>query len=171
MALSLYDLLIPLLTQQLKNVTQWLGKVDTYAQASGTPLETILSGRLHPEMYPFTKQVLLAAEHAKSAVALLSGTEGPDISRTDHNLAALHQTLDRTLRYLEHIPRSSFTDAEERTIMLDLPWGSESYPAIRYVHAWVIPHFMFHVSTGYGILRHLGVPLGKMDLLGPRQPS
>ena len=31
---------------------------------------------------------------------------------------------------------------------------------------WLIPHFTFHCATTYGILRHQGVKLGKMDFLG-----
>ncbi len=175
MTLSLDDLLLPLLTQQLKNLKQWLGKAEMFAQSQGISPNDILSARLHPNMYPFSKQVLLAAEHALSAATRLSGTEGPDLDSTlyrqDTTLDILHQTLDRTLRFLQHIPHATFSDAEERTITLDLPWGSESYPAVQYVHAWVIPHFMFHVSTGYCILRHLGVPMGKADLLGSKNPS
>jgi hypothetical protein len=29
-----------------------------------------------------------------------------------------------------------------------------------------IPNFFFHVTTAYAILRHNGVPLGKMDYVG-----
>jgi uncharacterized protein len=33
----------------------------------------------------------------------------------------------------------------------------------------MVPDFFFHVTTAYCILRHNGVPLGKMDFLGPHQ--
>jgi hypothetical protein len=29
----------------------------------------------------------------------------------------------------------------------------------------VLPNVYFHITTGYGILRHKGVPLGKPDFL------
>ena len=41
------------------------------------------------------------------------------------------------------------------------------------VHAFVawlgfaLPNLFFHVTTAYAILRHRGVPLGKLDYLGP----
>ena len=32
-----------------------------------------------------------------------------------------------------------------------------------------LPNFLFHVVTAYGLLRHKGVPLGKVDyLMGPQ---
>ncbi len=35
-----------------------------------------------------------------------------------------------------------------------------------YLTQFGLPNFMFHVVTAYGILRHKGVKLGKMDYLG-----
>jgi hypothetical protein len=33
---------------------------------------------------------------------------------------------------------------------------------------FVLPNFLFHVTTAHAILRHNGVPIGKMDYLGAR---
>ena len=35
---------------------------------------------------------------------------------------------------------------------------------------FVLPNFYFHVVTAYAILRHQGVPLGKMDFLAGSTP-
>jgi hypothetical protein len=32
---------------------------------------------------------------------------------------------------------------------------------------FVVPNVFFHASTTYALLRHAGVPLGKVDFLGP----
>jgi hypothetical protein len=34
------------------------------------------------------------------------------------------------------------------------------------VLGFAVPNFYFHVTTAYAILRHNGVPIGKMDFLG-----
>jgi hypothetical protein len=36
---------------------------------------------------------------------------------------------------------------------------------LRFLRAWCLPHFYFHVVTAYDILRHNGVELGKRDYL------
>ena len=36
-----------------------------------------------------------------------------------------------------------------------------------YALRFALPNFFFHVTTAYDILRHRGVPLGKMDYIGP----
>jgi hypothetical protein len=38
--------------------------------------------------------------------------------------------------------------------------------AQEYLTVFGLPNFLFHVTTAYGILRHQGVKLGKMDFLG-----
>jgi len=37
-----------------------------------------------------------------------------------------------------------------------------------YLLGFSLPNFFFHVTTAYDLLRHLGVPLGKVDFLGWR---
>ncbi len=36
-----------------------------------------------------------------------------------------------------------------------------------YLQQFALPNFYFFVTTTYNILRHRGVPIGKLDFLGP----
>ena len=36
-----------------------------------------------------------------------------------------------------------------------------------YALRFALPNFFFHVTTAYDLLRQAGVPLGKMDFIGP----
>ena len=36
-----------------------------------------------------------------------------------------------------------------------------------YLQQFAMPNFFFFVTTAYNILRHRGVPIGKLDFLGP----
>ena len=45
-----------------------------------------------------------------------------------------------------------------------LPFTTEGF-----VMSFSLPNFYFHATTTYDILRHQGVPLGKMDFLGQMQ--
>ena len=40
-----------------------------------------------------------------------------------------------------------------------------------YVRAFLLPNFYFHLTIAYGLLRHKGVPLGKLDFLRGAQPG
>jgi len=44
---------------------------------------------------------------------------------------------------------------------------SKTWPGSRYLYTRVLPNVFFHCATGYNILRHNGVELGKADFLGP----
>jgi len=45
--------------------------------------------------------------------------------------------------------------------------GNElKFTAERYLLQFALPNFFFHVTTAYGVLRHSGVPVGKLDYLG-----
>ncbi len=35
-----------------------------------------------------------------------------------------------------------------------------------YLTGFVLPNFLFHVTTAYALLRHKGIEIGKMDFLG-----
>ncbi|RYZ79703.1 MAG: DUF1993 family protein, partial [Proteobacteria bacterium] len=45
-------------------------------------------------------------------------------------------------------------------------WEGKHLTGQEYVHLHVLPNIYFHVTTTYAILRHNGVPIGKMDYLG-----
>jgi len=39
-----------------------------------------------------------------------------------------------------------------------------------YLRDFALPNFFFHLATVHAILRHNGVPLGKLDYLGIKKP-
>jgi hypothetical protein len=60
---------------------------------------------------------------------------------------------------------------EEAEVVLTFPTGSMTFTARDYMLGFALPNFFFHVTTAYALLRHKGVPVGKMDFLGkPSRP-
>jgi len=52
-------------------------------------------------------------------------------------------------------------------VVLQIPNGpSYSFTGRGYVLDFALPNFFFHVTTAYDVLRHSGMPIGKMDYLG-----
>jgi hypothetical protein len=51
-------------------------------------------------------------------------------------------------------------------VILPLPNGELKFSGEQFLFAFALPNFFFHVTTAHAILRHNGVPIGKMDYLG-----
>ncbi len=52
-------------------------------------------------------------------------------------------------------------DMQFKAGSLELPFTTDSF-----LLSFSLPNFYFHATTTYTMLRHLGVPLGKLDFLG-----
>ena len=51
-------------------------------------------------------------------------------------------------------------------MVLRTPGGEYAFEGLGYLTGFALPNLYFHVTTAYAILRHNGVPLGKLDYLG-----
>jgi hypothetical protein len=58
-------------------------------------------------------------------------------------------------------------DDGSRMVTFQAQGESKTWPASRYLQTRVLPNVFFHCATGYNILRHNGVEIGKGDFLGP----
>ena len=47
-------------------------------------------------------------------------------------------------------------------MILPLPNGELKFSGEQFLFAFALPNFFFHVTTAHAILRHNGVPIGKM---------
>ena len=54
----------------------------------------------------------------------------------------------------------------DRAIVIEHLRGSMRSSGGHFLIAFAIPHFFYHVTTAYGILRNQGVPLTMGDFLG-----
>jgi hypothetical protein len=52
------------------------------------------------------------------------------------------------------------------TVTLKVRGKELNFACEPYLLNFVLPNLFFHLTTAYDILRHQGVPLGKMDYLG-----
>lgn len=59
-------------------------------------------------------------------------------------------------------------DGREEDVVLMTPNATMTFTARDYALGFALPNFFFHVTTAYALLRHKGVPLGKMNFLGRR---
>ncbi|QWP75041.1 DUF1993 domain-containing protein [Lysobacter sp. K5869] len=165
MSLSLYDISVPAFQRGLDVLSHLLDKGVAHIREQGGDPAQLLTGRLAPDMYTLIGQVQSASDAAKFGAARLAGIAPPSFPDTETTLEELRERIAKTQDFLRSVSPQSMDGQEEREIVIR-PGGRElTFVARDYIRGFVLPNFYFHLTTAYGILRHLGVPLGKMDYL------
>lgn len=125
--------------------------------------DEVLQTRLAPDMFPFVKQVQIACDNAKGAVARLSGSDAPVFADDETTLAALLPRLEATISYVQGFTPVHFEGSEDRHITL--PYFPGKFMTGTDYALYVVPNFYFHVAMAYAIVRQAGVQVGKTDYL------
>jgi hypothetical protein len=153
----------------------------TKAEASGIDDASLLGARLASDeyvrsaaapapadlhMYTLAAQVHWAAEGATLAVARL--LDEPRVPRANdaESFSELHRRIDETIAYLRTIAPDNLEAGLERTITVEHRGGATRASGSRFLAGYAIPHFFYHVTAAYGILRNQGVRLTMGDYLG-----
>jgi uncharacterized protein len=163
---SLYDASVPLFIRGLGNLSHVLKKGAAHAKAAGLDPKTLIEARLAPDMHPLPAQVQRASDTAKGCAMRLAGRAVPSFEDTEQSFEELEARIQKTIAVLKELSPSDLEGSERREIVLELPNRSLRFEASAYLLDFAIPNFFFHVTTGYAILRHKGVEIGKTDYLG-----
>ncbi len=166
MAYTLYDATLPALTRGLNNLSAILKKAEGFARETGMDPSELLSAKLADDMFPLSRQVQIVSDTAKSAAGRLAQIDMPSWPDTETTFDQLQQRIATTQAYLGGVTAEQVNGAEDRTITLPMPGTELKLPGRMFAAGFVLPNFYFHITTAYAILRHKGVPLGKMDFLG-----
>ena len=166
MALSFYDISIPVFTRGLGQLAHVLDKGLAHAQAAGTDPDLLVQARLAPDMYTLAGQVQTASDAAKFAAARITGIAAPSFPDTETTYAELQARVAKTVDFLGSVERSQVDGGEEREVTMKVGGAELRFSAQRYLLQFALPNFYFHVTTAYDVLRHSGVALAKRDYLG-----
>ena len=167
MTSPMYNHSVPVLKQMLTALKANLALADAHAAAKSIEPDALLQARLFPDMFPFAKQVQIAADFARGIAARLSGTEVPAHESNERSFAELDALLDMTLAFVGSVDAAQFEGSESRDIVLRPGTPKEKrLSGEAYLAHYGLPQFFFHVTTAYAILRHNGVALGKKDYMG-----
>ncbi len=170
MSITMHSASVPVFARMLGNVGAWLDKAEAHAQARKFDSAVYLSARLAPDMLPFSKQIQIACDTAKFAVARLAAVESPKFEDNETDLAALRARIDKTITYVQSVPAAQIDGSESRDVIVPRRDASFTLKGEAYLTSYALPNFYFHVTTAYALLRHNGVELGKADYLGALQP-
>jgi uncharacterized protein len=165
MALSLYEVSVPVYRQLLKALLGVLDKGEKHCADKGIDPASMLGARLFEDMLPLAVQVALAVDHSLGGLSRVRGKERARPSGLE-TFAGAKQAVEDALAELEAITQADLEGAESRTVELKLPGRELKFTGLGYLQSFAMPQFYFHVTTAYAILRHKGVPIGKRDFLG-----
>ena len=163
MTVNLYDATVPIFTKLLGGTNKWLDKAAAHAEARKFDVETLLQARLAPDQYPLVQQFQAACDNAKFACAHLTGTKPPSHPDTEKTVAEVRARVQKVLDYMATFKREDFAGAEERPCKHS--WMPGPLRGGDYLDHYILPNFHFHLTTGYAILRHNGVDVGKQDYM------
>jgi uncharacterized protein len=163
--LSMHAVSAGVFARNLNNLSSMLSKAEQQAKAKGYDPAVLLSARLAPDMFPLTKQIQIATDHAKGCVARLAGQQIEAIEDTETTFAELQARIKKVLGIVESYKGEQFEGSETREITIKIPNMELKFSGIDYVNQWAMPNFYFHTTMAYAILRHNGIELGKKDFL------
>ena len=167
---TMTSLLLPTFRQMLGALANWLDKAD-----GG---DTLLAGRIAPDMFPLATQVRFACVQALEPVYRLTDRPVPasvtalmDEGRVANEgdagtVADAKARIADTLGALDALSDDALDVAADKPVEHKIPNGMVfDLTAEQYARDWALPQFYFHLMTAYAILRAEGVALGKADYI------
>ena len=162
----MYQASAPRFANTLKNLSAILDKAKAQAEAKKIDEQVLTSSRLFPDMFALARQVQIACDSAKGAVARLAGVEIPKHEDTEKTFDELKERIAKTLAFIATVKAAQIDGTEDKEIVLKLQGKDVPTRAMTYLLGRAWPNFYFHVTTAYNILRHNGVEIGKGDFIG-----
>jgi hypothetical protein len=162
----MYDASAPVFRRMLVNLSQILTKAKVHAAQKGLDPAVLVQTRLYPDMFPLVRQVQIASDVSKGAVARLAGVEPPRMADEEQTFEDLRGRIERTLAFIAEAPRAEIEESASRRIVIKVGGQEMEFSGKDYLLTFALPNLFFHVTTAYDILRHAGVEIGKRDYLG-----
>jgi hypothetical protein len=164
---ALYASSIPLFKQMLGGLKSVLAKAEAHVAAKNIDPNALLQARLFPDMFPLLKQVQVATDFAKGVAHRLADVEVPKMQDGEQSFADLQARIDKVLSLIDGLDAARFEGAATREIVTQAGTPKEKrFTGQSYLVNYGLPHFFFHTTTSYDILRHNGVEVGKRDYIG-----
>jgi hypothetical protein len=162
----MYQVSAPRFANTLRNLSAILEKAQAHAEAKKLDPAALGAQRLIVDMFPLSRQVQIACDTAKGAVARLAGVEIPQHADVEQTIPELKSRIAKTLDFVQSVPAAKIDGSEEREVVLKLRGQDVKFTGLQYLLGHAYPNFYFHVTTAYNILRANGVDIGKRDFIG-----
>jgi hypothetical protein len=152
--------------QTLGALSKILDKAAAHCAAKKIDEAVLLQTRLFPNMLPFVKQVQISCDFAKNTLGRLTG-EPPKFPDEEKSIEDLKARIAKTIDYVKSCKDAEIDGTQEKDVTFPIgPQNTMTLKGWQYVVSFALPNFYFHTTTAYGILRQIGVEIGKRDFLG-----
>jgi len=166
MIISMYQASVPRFVNILTNLSAILDKAQAHVEARKIDPAALTTFRLFPDMLPMTRQMQIACDSAKGAVARLAGVDIPKHEDTEQTFADLKARIAKTVEFVRSIKPVQLDGTEDKDITVKVGGKDTTFKGMQFLLDRALPNFYFHVTTTYNILRHNGIEIGKRDYLG-----
>jgi len=166
LTISMYQASAPRFVNILKNLSAILDKAQAHVEAKKIEPTVLTSFRLYPDMLPMSRQVQIATDTAKAAMARLAGVEIPKYEDTEQTFEELKARIAKTIEFVNGFKPTQIDGTDAKEIVIKLGGNDTKLTGMQYLLGHAHPNFYFHVTTAYDILRHNGVEIGKRDYIG-----
>jgi hypothetical protein len=166
MPVSMHTVAIPSFLTTLGALSKIIDKAAAHCEAKKIDPAALLTMRLAPDMFPFTKQVQLACDFAKNTIGRLTG-EPPKFPDEEKSFEELKARIAKTIDYVKGFSAEAIDATAEKEVTFPIgPQQTMTLKGSQYLVGFALPNFYFHATTAYDILRHAGLEIGKRDFLG-----
>jgi uncharacterized protein len=165
MSNPMYRASVAAFDRHLASMQGYLAKGASYAAEKKLDDAVITQMRIYPDMFPLSRQIMIACDFAKGASARLAGVDIPKFEDTEKTFAELQARAQKTRDFLATLSPDQFVGAESRKISITIGGNPVEFVGEPYLFNFANPNFYFHSTTAYNLLRHAGVPVGKGDFV------
>lgn len=167
MSITLSTIARTQLDQAYRALDGILAKGAAHAAENGVDESVYLGWRIAPDMLPLARQVQLVSDFSVRGLSRLAGVEPVSMPDEETSFEELRARIAKAREAVWALD----TDALDANPQADVtfPAGPDremTLPRQIYLQSFVLTNVLFHASTTYGILRGIGVPLGKGDMMG-----
>jgi len=169
MTLSLYDISVPTYLQMLGSVRGMLSKGAAYSRETGVSLAELANARLHPTMKPLRSQIVYVTGFPLMVLQSLKTEKfiRTNVIPDEIDYVQMQKLVDDTIAMLDAINPEDINALKDNEVMIiKLPDIDTPFAAAEFILSFGHPNVHFHATTVYDILRMMGVPLEKRDILG-----
>ncbi len=169
MSISLYDAFVPSCQQILGGLLTVVGKGEAFAQENGMDAAELIDAQLCENMWNLPWHVRACWMHSAYTIERLEvGNFTPDFTERPEDWDGMRAMIADAQDKLAKVTPDQIEAAADKPI--DFVMGGKTLMTLtgqNMLLSFNQPNFYFHATTFYDILRMKGVPLGKMDFMGP----
>ncbi|MFK8042491.1 DUF1993 family protein [Congregibacter sp.] len=168
MTVSLYEVTVDSYLQMLTSSKDVLERGAEYAKSRGENPDDLVKLSLHDDMAPLSFQAISVWHHSLGAInGMREGVFAPPPKKPDLNYVGLQGLIDEALDFVKSVNREEIDALSDKPMVFRVGEREVPFTMTNFALSFSLPNLYFHATTLYDVLRMHGVPLSKMNYLGP----